>query len=414
MSDIVLESLLAALKGNEENTELLLHIANHIKNKGNPSEALSYFQRVLALAPTHQAALEGAVACATETGDHAIAESFSLILKTVHSSEPAPNAASGTEPQEDSPKRVRGAKLTVVGGSEHNADNIVDVEDSNVYLSDVGGMVEVKRMLNLSFLAPLKNPEIMEAYGKSVSGGLLLYGPPGCGKTFIARALAGELGAKFISVGMHDILDMYVGESERKLHEIFESARRNTPAVLFFDELDALGQKRSQLRNSGTRNLVNQLLSEMDSINSDNNNLFILGATNHPWDIDAALKRPGRFDRTVTVFPPDLPGREAILTNYLAKKPTGNVNIKQIAQATNLYSGADLVYLIDNAIEYAIEKSLETGEIAPIETQDILSAQSQVKPSTLSWFETARNFAMFANEGGAYDDLNQFIRENKL
>ncbi len=107
-------------------------------------------------------------------------------------------------------------------------------------------MEEVKKRLNLTFLAPLKNPEIRRMYAKSLRGGMMLYGPPGCGKTFIARALAGELGATFFSVGLSDVLDMWLGESERKLHEIFEAARRKAPAVLFFDEIDALGQKRSQ------------------------------------------------------------------------------------------------------------------------------------------------------------------------
>src|SRR5205085_5447940 len=128
-------------------------------------------------------------------------------------------------------------------------------------LADVGGMAEVKRRLNMAFLAPLRNPQIMRTYGKSLRGGLMLYGPPGCGKTFIARALAGELGAKFLSVGLSDVLDMWLGESERKLREIFDTARRNAPAVLFFDEIDALGQKRSHLRGGAGRNIVNQLLA---------------------------------------------------------------------------------------------------------------------------------------------------------
>ncbi len=416
MTDSVLAALLAALQQNENDADLLLHIANHLQNQSDFETALGYFQRVLSLNPTNISALQGASRCASETGKSDLASGYQTLLDSLQPPAEADTEANhASEPASIEPaKRVRGAKLKVVDGGVPDDDSWVDVEDSTVYLKDVGGMEEVKRMLNLSFLAPLQNPDIMKAYGKNVSGGLLLYGPPGCGKTFIARALAGELGAKFISIGLHEILDMYVGESERKLHELFESARRNAPAVLFFDELDALGQKRSQLRNSGSRSLVNQLLSEMDSLNSDNKDLFILAATNHPWDIDSALRRPGRFDRTVPVFPPDLPGRAAILSSHLKSKPVGEVDVQKLAEKTANFSGADLCYLCDVAIEGAIEKSMQTGNIEPLQTQDMIAAMPQVKPSTLSWFETARNFAMFANEGGTYDSLLEYIRQNKL
>src|SRR5581483_7199199 len=128
-------------------------------------------------------------------------------------------------------------------------------------------------------------------------GGLLMYGPPGCGKTFIARALAGEMGAHFLAVSLADVLDMWIGQSERNVRELFNIARRSAPCVIFLDEVDALGQKRSQLRNSAARGTVNQLLSEMDGMQSTNDGVYVLGTTNHPWDVDVALRRPGRFDR---------------------------------------------------------------------------------------------------------------------
>ena len=132
----------------------------------------------------------------------------------------------------------------------------------------------------------MRNPELRRLYRKDLRGGLLLYGPPGCGKGFIARALAGELGAGFLSVSIHDVLDIWVGKSEQNLHEIFVSARRNAPTVIFFDEIDALGRKRSQLSNDAMRTTVNQLLSELDGIDSaaENQNVFALAATNHPWE----------------------------------------------------------------------------------------------------------------------------------
>ena len=196
-----------------------------------------------------------------------------------------------------------------------------DAEHAGLTLADVAGMTEVKQRLEAAFLAPMRNPELRRLYGKSLRGGLLLYGPPGCGKTFIARAVAGELGARFIAVSFADIIDMFVGQSERNIHELFEIARRNAPCVLFLDEVDAIGQKRSQLRNTPMRSAVNQLLLELDDISGHNEGVFLLAATNHPWDVDSALRRPGRFDRTLLVLPPDAAAREGVFRYHLKDRP---------------------------------------------------------------------------------------------
>src|ERR687888_735271 len=161
-----------------------------------------------------------------------------------------------------------------------------EVQRRLVTLADVGGLKDVKDRLEVAFLAPLRNPELRRLYRKDLRGGLLLYGPPGCGKGFIAQALAGELGAGFLEVSINDVLEMFIGSSERNLHDIFVTARRNAPTVLFFDELDALGRKRSQLSNNAMRTTVNQLLHELDGAGAQNENVFVLGATNHPWDVD--------------------------------------------------------------------------------------------------------------------------------
>jgi SpoVK/Ycf46/Vps4 family AAA+-type ATPase len=293
-------------------------------------------------------------------------------------------------------------------------DDFWEAEKPAVSLADVAGMEDVKRRLNLAFLAPLKNQEMMKMYGKTLRGGLLLYGPPGCGKTYIAQATAGELGAKFIAVGLSDVLDMWIGQSEKNLREIFQSARRNAPCVLFFDEIDALGQKRSLQRHSGARNVVNQLLSEMDSVNADNDGIFVLAATNHPWDVDTALRRPGRLDRTLLVLPPDAAARHAILQLNTRERPIDKLEFKWLAEKTAEFSGADILHLVDSAAELALEDSISSGKVRPIGMNDFKKVLKEIKPSTRAWFEVARNYAMFANDGGTYDDLLEYLRTNRL
>ncbi|MEV6772549.1 AAA family ATPase [Nocardia sp. NPDC051030] len=290
-----------------------------------------------------------------------------------------------------------------------------EVERPGVTLADVGGMDEVKRQLGLSLLGPLRNPELAKAYGTSARGGLLLYGPPGCGKTFIAAAVAGELGAGFVPVQINDVLDIWIGASERNLHEIFETARRNAPCVLFFDEIDALGHKRSQLRNSAAmRGVVNQLLAEMDSMSARNDGVYVLGATNHPWDIDVALRRPGRFDRMILVALPDLDARRAILRHHLRDRPVAGIELGAIAERTQGFSGADLAHVCNSATQLAMADSISTGIVRPITMPDIGAALDQIKPSAGPWFEAARNIVEFGNADGSYDELAKYMRGKKF
>ncbi|MFD7959430.1 ATP-binding protein [Streptomyces zaomyceticus] len=285
----------------------------------------------------------------------------------------------------------------------------------SVRLADVGGMEEVKDRLEAAFLAPMRNPELRRLYGKSLRGGLLLYGPPGCGKTFIARAVAGELGANFLTVSLSDVLDMWIGASEKNIHDIFETARRQAPCVVFLDELDALGAKRSRTHHSGLRNVVNQLLTELDGIASGagNEGVFVLAATNVPWDVDIALRRPGRLDRTLLVLPPDATARESILRYHLRERPIEAVDLGKLVKATEDFSGADLAHVCETAAEAALLDSARSGSVRLISTKDLLGAAKQIKPSTEPWFAAARNVAMFANEGGLYDDLLAHLKRKR-
>ncbi|MBI4940076.1 MAG: AAA family ATPase [Actinobacteria bacterium] len=305
------------------------------------------------------------------------------------------------------------------GGPEATAgaDDLVpsawEIVSSGVTLADVGGMEEVKERLQMAFLAPMRNPELRKLYGKSLRGGLLLYGPPGCGKTFVARAVAGELGAKFLAVGLSDILDMWVGSSERNLHELFSLARREAPCVLFLDEVDALGQKRSQTRLSATRGTVTQLLAELDGVDGANEGVFVLAATNHPWDVDPALRRPGRLDRTLLVLPPDGPAREAVFRHHLRDRPVAGIDLRKLAKATDGYSGADIAHICETASEKALMDGIRTGTARLIDMRDLEAAVREVRPSMSSWFDVARNVVLFGDDDGTYADLRTYLKKVK-
>lgn len=293
------------------------------------------------------------------------------------------------------------------------AERTLGMQKPSTNFSHVGGMDEVKREIELKIIKPFLHPELYKAYGKKAGGGILLYGPPGCGKTHIARATAGEVEANFLSIGINDILDAWLGNSEKNLHDIFEVARNNTPCVLFIDEVDALGANRSEMKGSAGRNVINQFLSELDGVEVDNEGVLILAATNSPWHMDPAFKRPGRFDRMIFVSPPDGEARESILNIMLEDKPTGEIDYTKLSKKTPEFSGADLQAMIDISVEGKLEQAFESGLPQPIETSDLIKACKRMVPSTKEWFTKARNYAMYANESGLYDDVLKYLKIKK-
>lgn len=284
-----------------------------------------------------------------------------------------------------------------------------DVERPTLAFSDIGGMEGVKEEIRMKIIHPLKNPQLFKAYGKKIGGGILLYGPPGCGKTLLSRATAGEIKASFLSIGIHQILDLYLGNSEKNLHQLFELARTHTPAVLFFDEVDALAADRNDLKRSAGRTLINQFLAEMDGNVGDNDGLLILGATNAPWHLDPAFRRPGRFDRILFVPPPDEIARRSIIEVMAKDKPIHALDTATVAKKTKEFSGADLKAVFDIAIERSLARAMQEGAVIPLGTEDLLKAARAVKPSTRAWFESAKNYAIYSNQSGFYDDVLEFL-----
>jgi SpoVK/Ycf46/Vps4 family AAA+-type ATPase len=203
---------------------------------------------------------------------------------------------------------------------------------------------------------------------------------------------------------------MWMGGSERNLHDTFERARRNAPCVLFFDEVDALGATRADSRADTGRRIVNQFLEELDGVRASNDGVLVLAATNAPWHVDPAFRRPGRFDRILFVAPPDEPARAEILRTQMRGKPQQNVDFAALAARTKEFSGADLMGIVDRAVEAKLRDAMRTGVPAPIVTADLERAAKGAGPSTREWFATARNYAMHANQGGVYDDILKYLK----
>lgn len=407
--DPVIRELSGAVERSPEVIELRLHLAGLLADKGRYAEALTHCSTALTQQPGNAQALGLLQRCSAALG-----------VPPSQGSAPADEPSAGKAGFDWSSAEREVADIIEPAFVDRppdavNEDDFDVVQRVRVGLDDVAGMEDVKRQLELSLLGPIRNPELMKAYKVTARGGLLLYGPPGCGKTFIAKAVSGELGANFYQLGIADVLHHWFGDSERSIRAVFDTARRNSPCVLFFDEVDALGHRRSNLSgSSGMRPVVNTLLEEMDSAGSVNDGVYVLGATNAPWDVDPALRRPGRFDRMIFVGLPDVGARAGIVRSHLQDRPVSGIDLNTIANRTESFSGADLAYVCEIATQLAMSDSMRSGQVRPVLMADIDNALAQIRPSTGPWFETARNVVEFANSDGTYDELAKYLRRRKF
>ncbi|BDP40837.1 cell division cycle protein 48 [Deinococcus aetherius] len=423
MSDSVIAALRAALEASPEDAALREHLVRVLLDAGRGPEALPLVRVWLASDPTHQGALALAVRAADLAGDSQAAGQYQLLLNALYQygqGQDAPprrqtasadgwNDGSGQPEDED----LTGAPAP----SPQAGPGLTDFESrwqpvaGDVTLKDVVGMTALKERLDRSLLGPLRHPQLAAVYGGRRGGGLLLYGPPGCGKTFVARAVAGELGARFLEVTVADVLDMWLGNAERNVQGVFASARRHAPCVLFFDEVDALGRGRHVDRGR-SHHVTQVLLRELDGL-GERDGVFVLAATNAPWDVDMALRRPGRLGTAVLVPPPDTAARAAMFGSFMAGRPVEGLDAGWLARQTEGFSGADVRAVCEAATERALGEAYRTGRARPVRMADFREALREARPSTAEWLEHARNYVAYANAGGQYDDLAALLRERR-
>ena len=264
--------------------------------------------------------------------------------------------------------------------------------NSGITFKDIGGLEALKDEIRLKIIEPFKYPEIFKKYGKSIGGGILMYGPPGCGKSLIAEATANEAQATFFHVKASDLKSKYVGETEQNIANLFKEARERQPSIIFFDEFEVLGGERGR-SDPYTRQAVSQLLTEMDGVgtkNPDDQKILLLAATNEPWNIDIALRRQGRFGQSIFVPAPDYESRRRILQLHLKDKPIdSSVNIHELAEVTEHLSGADLKAVCENATELPLREFIKTKQLRKITAHDFAHAIAHQQSTMASWFKNA-------------------------
>jgi transitional endoplasmic reticulum ATPase len=266
----------------------------------------------------------------------------------------------------------------------------VYIEVPTVHWNDIGGLEEVKQELKEAVEWPLKNPEIFKKLGIKPPKGIMLYGPPGCGKTLLARAVATESEANFITIKGPEVFSKWVGESEKAIREVFRKARMAAPAVIFFDEIDSLVPRRGLgFADSGvTERVISQLLTEMDGIVTLED-IVVIAATNRPDIVDPAVLRPGRFDRLIYVPEPNEKSRLEIFKIYTKNMPLSkDVDLTQLTEMTKYYSGADIEALCREAAMHALRRDINAKEVSMVDFQEAMKRIGpSITPDMEKWYK---------------------------
>lgn len=269
-------------------------------------------------------------------------------------------------------------------------------EKPKTRFDDVAGLEDVKEQIRLKMIYPFTHREKAKRYRVRTGGGILLYGPPGTGKTLIAKAVAGELEAQFFAIAPSEVLNKWVGESEKNIRKLFDAARAAEKAVIFIDEVEALVPRRRDTEAGGVmQRVVPQVLAELDGFDvKEGQNLMFLGATNEPWNIDGAMLRPGRLDEKVYVGLPDVRARRRVLELNLEEVPlSGDIDLDTLAVRLEGYSGADIAYLCRKVAEQKFLDSVEHAHENPIERADFDRVLDRLKPSvSVAELEKFRKF----------------------
>lgn len=291
--------------------------------------------------------------------------------------------------------------------SSISKDDVFLKETPDIGFTDIGGLEDVKEEIRKAIIYPFTHKELYQMYGQKAGEGILLYGPPGCGKTMMAKAAAKECGAEFISVKTSTIVSKWVGASEKNIKQIFDIARQGKRSIIFFDEIDSIATRRSESEDYAKR-VVNELLAQMDGVDTASDDLLVLAATNEPWAIDPALRRPGRFSKLVFVPEPDLEARKAILQIHLKKRPMDdNLDISHLARITDSYSGADLAAICKEAADIPLGEALRGGEPRKISLDDFETVLQKRKPSIVSWYIEAKASVKKTGEEDVFSELVQ-------
>lgn len=437
--------LARALHSQNQNSTALLLVKQVIRDSDRPAKAyILYARLLLALGSVERAAREyrRAIAKDPEAVDPDLASELGLATAVIppgspehpailaaqaaeasrararSGGRPVPSPAAVSAPAASAPslEDTQASPMVLPSGDDFDSDDDPhpDISPTEAYthrlrrlfaskpritFEQVSGLDGVKRELNAMLVHPLNHRDYYRAYDKQLGGRVLLYGPPGCGKTYLARAVAGEVLAPFLAVHIHDLMDQWQQHAGGMLQEIFEQARDMSPSVLFFDDVETAGTL-SPVSRQLNRELTGQ----------DNEGLMILAATNAPWDADPALLNPGRFDRVLFVRPPSRADRLEALRHLCKGKPQEELKLPELAAWTSGMTFGDLARLVDLALDAVLQASLERGNPQPLTAQALIEAAQRISASGPPWLAEAREI-LRGTRGPAdvYSELEDYL-----